>query len=50
MGIDDKLWSKDDKNKRAEEPVEEAVDLTEAELKSRIPTLFDALEDDERDE
>ena len=35
---------------QAEEPVEEAVELTEAELASRVPTLFDALEDDEDDE
>ena len=34
VGIDDKLWAKDDKKKPAEQPVEEAVELTEAELKS----------------
>jgi hypothetical protein len=49
VGIDDKFWSKDDKRKRAEQPVEEAVELTDAELASRVPTLFivDELEDDE---
>ncbi len=46
VGIDDTVWSKDDKRKRAEKPVEEAVELTEAELASRAPTLFDDLEDD----
>jgi hypothetical protein len=50
VGIDDKFWSKDDKKKRAEQPVEEAVELTEAELSSRMPTLFDDLEDDEADQ
>jgi hypothetical protein len=49
VGIDDKLWSKDDKKKLAEAPLEDAVEMTEAELESRIPTLFDALEDDEGD-
>jgi hypothetical protein len=47
VGIDDKLWSKDDKKKRAEEPVEEAVELTDAEMASRVPTLFDESEDAE---
>lgn len=47
VGIDDNLWSKNDKYKRAEQPVEEAVELTDAELVSRVPTLFDDLEDDE---
>jgi Domain of unknown function (DUF4365) len=50
VGIDDKFWAKDDKSMRAQEPVEEAVELTEAELKSRVPTLFDELNDDEGDE
>lgn len=50
VGIDDKFWSMDDKKKRAEQPVEEAVELTDAELASRIPTLFDELENDEADQ
>ena len=50
VGIDDKFWSKDDKKRPAEQPVEEAVELTDAELVSRVPTLFDDLEDDEDDE
>ena len=29
--------------------MEEAVEMTEAELESRLPTLFDELEDDEED-
>ena len=50
VGIDDKFWSKDDKKKRAEQPVEEAVELSDADLVSRVPALFDDLEDDEGDE
>ncbi len=49
VGIDDELWSKNDKKKLAEQPVEEALDFTEGELKARIPTLFDALDDEEVD-
>lgn len=50
VGIDDKFWSKDDKRTRAEEPVEEAVELSDAELATRLPTLFDELGDAEGDE
>ena len=50
VGIDDRLWSKDDKKTLAETPLEEPLDMTEAEMASRLPTLFDALEDDEEDE
>jgi Domain of unknown function (DUF4365) len=50
VGIDDKLWSKDDKRKRAEQPVDEPVELTEAELASPGPTLFDDADDSEIDE
>lgn len=50
VGIDDTLWAQDDRKKPAEQPVEEAVELTEAELKSTVPTLFDNLDDDEGDE
>jgi hypothetical protein len=50
VGIDDKLWAKDDKKQLAEEPVEDAVEMSEAELKSRVPTLFDDLEDDAGDQ
>lgn len=49
MGIDDKFWWKDDKRKRAEEPVEDAVELTDAEMTSRSPTLFDETEAGEDD-
>ncbi|NLY01723.1 MAG: DUF4365 domain-containing protein [Rhodopirellula sp.] len=49
VGIDDKFWSKDDKKRRAEQPVEEAVELNDAELASRLPMLFDDLEDNEDD-
>jgi hypothetical protein len=49
VGIDDKFWSEDDNRKRAEEPVEEAVELTDAELIPRTPTLFDDTEEDESD-
>ena len=45
VGIDDKLWSKDDKRTRAEEPVEEVVELTDQERTSRMPTLFDETDD-----
>ena len=38
------------KKKPAEQPVEEAVELTESELKSPVPTLFDKLDDDGEDE
>jgi hypothetical protein len=50
VGIDDKFWSRDDTKKLAEEPLEEAVELTDTELASRTPTLFDELDDDEGDE
>jgi hypothetical protein len=45
VGIDDNLWAKDDRKKPSDEPVEEAVELTEAELKSGEPMLFDEAED-----
>jgi hypothetical protein len=41
VGIDDKLWAKDDKKQRAQQPVEESVELTETELKTGEITLFD---------
>lgn len=50
VGIDDKLWSKDDRKRQTDQPVEEAVELTDAELASPVPTLFDDLEDDEGNE
>jgi hypothetical protein len=50
VGIDDKFWSKDDKRKRAEQPVDEPVELTEAELVSPAPMLFDDVDDSESDE
>jgi len=50
VGIDDKLWSNDDRNTPAEQPVEEAVELTEAELRTGEMMLFDKFEDDSGDE
>jgi len=47
VGIDDKLWAKDDTKKPSEHPVEEAVELSDAELKSGEPTLFDDSQDEE---
>lgn len=47
VGIDDRLWSKDDKVSRAAEPVDEAVELPESEQGSSMPTLFDELNADE---
>lgn len=46
VGINDKLWSNSDKSKPAEQPVDETVVLTEAELQSAMPTLFDELDDE----
>jgi hypothetical protein len=46
VGIDDKLWAKDDKKQPADQPVEEAIELTDAELKSGEIILFDTLEPD----
>lgn len=40
VGIDDKLWAKNDK-KRTEEPVDEAIEMTEEELKAPGPLLFE---------
>lgn len=45
VGIDDKLWSKDDKKKLAEQPVEDIVELTDAEKVGEL-TLWSELEDD----
>ncbi len=45
VGIDDKLWSKDDKKKRAEQPVEDVVELTEAEKAGEL-MLWDEFEDE----
>jgi hypothetical protein len=50
VGIDDKLWSKDDRKMLAEVPVEDSVEMTEAEVESRRSPLFDALDDDEENE
>lgn len=47
VGIDDKLWSKDDKKKAAEQPVDDAVELTDAELTSGVRTLFDEVNEAE---
>jgi hypothetical protein len=44
VGIDDKLWAKDDRRKPSEQPVEEAVELSETELKTGEPMLFDGSE------
>lgn len=46
VGIDDKLWAKDDTKQPAERPLEETIELTEAELKSAEATLFDAVDTD----
>jgi hypothetical protein len=44
VGIDDKLWAQDDRRKPSEQPVEEAVELSETELKTGEPMLFDGTE------
>lgn len=44
VGIDDKLWSKEDRKKRAEQPVDEVVELTDAEKAGEL-MLWDGLED-----
>lgn len=43
VGIDDRFWSKDDKQKRTDEPVEEAVELADSDPTLELPTLFDDL-------
>jgi hypothetical protein len=45
VGIDDKLWSKDDKKQALEQPMDDAVELTDAELKAGEMTLFGETED-----
>ncbi len=45
VGIDDALWSKGDKRTPAEQPVEDVVELTEAETNGDL-TLWDELEDE----
>ena len=47
VGIDDKLWLKDDKKKAAEQPVEEVVELTSTELATGELALWDESEDEE---
>ena len=47
VGIDDKLWSKDDKRTMVEQPVEDAMELSENEIASRGLPLFDNLDDGE---
>lgn len=46
VGIDDALWSKNDRMKRSDQPVDEAVELTEDELKTGEMMLFDKFDDD----
>lgn len=50
VGIDDTLWSKDDRKKSTDRPVEESPDLTDAGLRTDELMLFDKFEDEERDE
>jgi hypothetical protein len=45
VGIDDKLWAKDDQKKPSEHPVEEAVELSEIESTTGQSTLFDTTKD-----
>ena len=45
VGIDDTLWSKEDKRKPAEQPVEEIQELTDAEKTGDL-TLWDEPEDE----
>ena len=47
VGIDDKLWSKDDKKKAAEQPVEEVVELSTTGLATRELGLWDESEAEE---
>lgn len=46
VGIDDKLWAKDDRRKPAEQPVDGTVELTETELQSGEPRLFDEADEE----
>ena len=41
VGIDDGFWSKDDKQRRADEPVEEPMELVDSGLTSQLRPLFD---------
>ncbi|MEX2168629.1 MAG: DUF4365 domain-containing protein [Pirellulales bacterium] len=50
VGIDDKLWSQDDRKNPAAQPVEEAVELTEDDLITSEMMLFDKFQDDELNE
>ena len=47
VGIDDKLWAANDKKMHSEAPVDDAVEMTEDELKSEGPILFENDEEDE---
>lgn len=46
VGIDDKLWSVSDKRKAEEEPVEDTIELTDADLTAGPRTLFDECDED----
>lgn len=45
VGIDDKLWSKDDKKRPSEQPIEDVMELTEAEKAGEL-MLWDEGEDE----
>ena len=47
VGIDDKLWAKDDNKKPTEQPMEDPIELSDTEARAVEPNLFDVTEDEE---